>query len=51
MRRVLGYVRLNSFPPLRYESVQTAFVSKTHAVVEGRQSCLENCREREIVVV
>ena len=31
MRKVLGYVWLKSLPPLRYESVQTAFVPKTHA--------------------
>ena len=31
MRRVLGYVWLKSLPPLKYESVQTAFVPKTHA--------------------
>ena len=31
MRKVLGYVWLQSLPPLRYESVQTAFVPKTHA--------------------
>ena len=33
MRKVLGYVWLKSLPPLRYESVQTAFVPKTHAEV------------------
>ena len=31
MRKVLDYVWLKSLPPLRYESVQTAFVPKTHA--------------------
>ena len=31
MRKVLGFVWLKSFPPLIYESVQTAFVPKTHA--------------------
>ena len=31
MRKVLGYVWLKSLPPLRYESVQTAFVPRTHA--------------------
>ena len=31
MRKVLGYVWLKSHPPLKYESVQTAFVPKTHA--------------------
>ena len=31
MRKVLGYVWLKSLPPLRYESVQTAFVPGTHA--------------------
>ena len=31
MRKVLGYVWLKSLPPLKYESVQTAFVPKTHA--------------------
>ena len=31
MRKVLGYVWLKSLPPLRYESVQTVFVPKTHA--------------------
>ena len=31
MRKVLGYVWLKSLPPLRYESVQTALVPKTHA--------------------
>ena len=31
MRKVLGHVWLMSLPPLRYESVQTAFVPKTHA--------------------
>ena len=31
MRKVLGYVRFMSLPPLKYESVQTAFVPKTHA--------------------
>ena len=31
MRKVLGYVWLKSLPPLKDESVQTAFVSKTHA--------------------
>ena len=55
MRKVLGYGRLKSLLPLRYESVQTAFVPKTHADV-----CLflllkaaELSREwqREIVVV
>ena len=29
MRKVLGYVWLKSLPPLRYESVQTAFVPRT----------------------
>ena len=31
MRKVLGYVLLKSLPPLKCESVQTAFVPKTHA--------------------
>ena len=31
MRKVLGYVWLMSLPPLRYESVQTAFVPGAHA--------------------
>ena len=31
MRKVLGYVWLKSLSPMRYESVQTAFVPKTHA--------------------
>ena len=31
MRKVLGYVWLKSLPPLKYESVQTAFVPKTLA--------------------
>ena len=31
MRKVLGYVWLMSLPPLQYESVQSAFVPKTHA--------------------
>ena len=31
MRKVLGYVWLKSLPPLKYESVQTAFAPKTHA--------------------
>ena len=31
MRKVLGYLWLKSLPPLKYESVQTAFVPKTHA--------------------
>ena len=31
MRKVLGYVWFKSLPPLRYESVQTAFVPRTHA--------------------
>ena len=31
MRKVLGNVLLMSLPPLRYESVQSAFVPKTHA--------------------
>ena len=31
MRKVLGYVWLKSLLPLRYKSVQTAFVPKTHA--------------------
>ena len=30
MRKVLGFVWLMSLPPLRYETVQTAFASKTH---------------------
>ena len=29
MRKVMGYIWLNSLSPLRYESVQTAFVPKT----------------------
>ena len=33
MRKVLGYVWLKSLPPLRYESVQTAFVPKTQMLV------------------
>ena len=42
MRKVMGYIRLNSLSPLRYESVQTAFVPKTRgcwvvlAVESGR---------------
>ena len=31
MRKALGYVWLKPLPPLKYESVQTAFVPKTHA--------------------
>ena len=31
MRKILDYVWLKSLPPMRYESVQTAFVPKTHA--------------------
>ena len=31
MGKVSGYVWLKSLPPLKYESVQTAFVPKTHA--------------------
>ena len=30
--KILGYVCLKSLIPFRYESVQTAFVRKTHAV-------------------
>ena len=56
MRKVLGYVWLKSLPPLRYESVQTAFVPKTlsrcwfvFAVESGRT--VSRVAEREIVVV
>ena len=56
MRRVLGYVWLNSLPPLRYESVQTAFVPgntrrcwSVSAVDGGR--AVSRTAEREIVVV
>ena len=31
MRKVLGYEWRKSLPPLKYESVQTAFVPRTHA--------------------
>ena len=45
MRKFLGYVWLKS-PPLKYESVQTAFVPKTHADVGLFLCCkLQNCRE------
>ena len=55
MRKILGYVWLNSLPPLRYESVQTAFVPKTH--VDAGLFLLLHAAElsrewqREIVVV
>ena len=55
MRKVLGYVWLKSLPPLKYESVQTAFVPKTHAdaglflLLQAAELSRE--WQREIVVV
>ena len=55
MRKVLGYVWLKSLPPLRYESVQTAFVPKTHAdtglFLLLKAAELSREWQREIVVV
>ena len=55
MRKVLGYVWLKSLPPLRYESVQTAFVPKTHAgaglFLLLKAAELSRKWQREIVVV
>ena len=55
MRQVLGYVWLKSLPPLRYESVQTAFVPKTHAdaglFLLLKAAELSREWQREIVVV
>ena len=46
MRKVLGYVWLKSLPPLKYESVQTAFVPKTHAMLGCFCCCKpQSCRE------
>ena len=44
MRKVLGYVWLKSLPPLKYESVQTAFVPKTHA--DAGSYCKQNAPHR-----
>ena len=53
MRKVLGDVWLMSLPPLRYDSVQTAFVPKTHAdaglfllLQAAELSIMENGREK-----
>ena len=55
MRKVLGYVWLKSLPPLRCESVQTAFVPKTHAdaglFLLFKAAELSREWQREIVVV
>ena len=55
MRKVLGYVWLKSLPPLSYESVQTAFVPKTHAdaglFLLLKAAELSREWQREIVVV
>ena len=55
MRRVLGKVWLKSLRPLRYESVQTAFVPKTHAdaglFLLLKAAELSRGWHREIVVV
>ena len=53
MRNVLGFVWLMSLPPLRCESVQTAFVPKTDAGLFLLLQAAELSREwqREIVVV
>ena len=55
MRKVLSYVWLKSLPPLRYESVQTAFVPKSHAdaglFLLLKAAELSRERQREIVVV
>ena len=55
MRKVLGYVWLKSLLPLRYESVQTAFVPKTHAdaglFLLLKAAELSREWQREIVVV
>ena len=54
MRKALGYVWLKSLPPLKYESVQTAFVPKTHAdagLFFLLQAELSREWQREIVVV
>ena len=55
MRTILGYVWLKSLPPLRYESVQTAFVPKTHAdaglFLLLKAAELSREWQREIVVV
>ena len=55
MRKVLGYVWLKSLPPLRYESVQTAIVPKTHAdaglFLLLKAAELSREWQREIVVV
>ena len=50
-----GYIWLNSLPSLRYESVQTAFVPKTHAdaglFLLLKAAELSGERQKEIVVV
>ena len=55
MRKVLGYIWLKSLPPLRYESVQTAFVPKSHAdaglFLLLKAAELSPEWEREVVVV
>ena len=55
LRKVLGYVWLKSLPPLKYESVQPAFVPKTYAdaglFLLMQASELSREWEREIVVV
>ena len=55
MRKVFGYVWLKSLPPLSYESVQTAFVPKTHAdaglFLLLKAAELSREWQREIVVV
>ena len=55
MRKVLGYVWLKSLPPLKYESVQTALVPKTHAdaglFLLLKAAELSREWQREIVVV
>ena len=55
MRKVLGYVWLQSLPPLRYESVQIAFVPKTHADTGSflllKAAELSREWQKEIVVV
>ena len=50
MRKILGCVWLKSVPPLRYKSVQSAFVPKTHA--DAGVFLLQAAElSREIVVV
>ena len=55
VRKVLGYVWLKSLPPLKYESVQTAFVPQTHAdaglFLLMRAAELSREWQKEIVVV